>query len=144
MCDKGAWLALFLGTLLLSFPVIAETQTYNLPDGSTMIVDVPPGMTYTKKQAVRSWQVIQKLKKAEEQTAKQGTPRTFSTSREIAALKANTQQQTDGAPKKKRTSATIVVPVGSGGVDKNGTFYNEVGSGYINSETRHFVPKILR
>lgn len=54
--------ALLLGTLLISTPVFAETQTYVMPDGSNFVVDVPPGMTYTKERALQSWQAEQKAK----------------------------------------------------------------------------------
>jgi hypothetical protein len=81
---------LLLGTLLISAPVFAETKTFTMPDGSQTIVDIPPGMTYTKEQVLRSWQLKKKLDMAdlEEQTAKQpkptyGAPSTYS---QIAAL----------------------------------------------------------
>ena len=52
-----------IGTLLfvVTQVALAETRVFVMPDGSKVSVDVPQGMSYTREEAVRSWEAINRL-----------------------------------------------------------------------------------
>ena len=41
----------------------AETKVFVMPDGSKVSVEVPKGMTYTREEAVRSWEAMNRLER---------------------------------------------------------------------------------